>query len=207
VVPTGKADKIFINTAGIGTLEQDLDISGQNGRKGDKVILSGTMADHGATNLCAREELQLGGNLQSDTASLHALVAEICRTGGKAVHVLRDPTRGGVGTTLNELAQSSKIGIRLEEELLPVRNEVQGACELLGLDPFYLANEGKLLAFVSPESTDSVLAAMRSVPEGQEACVIGELVADHPGQVVLTTRVGGRRVIDMLHGEPLPRIC
>lgn len=207
VVPKGKADKIFINTSGIGFLERNIDISGQNGKTGDKVILSGTMADHGATILCSREGLQMGGDMQSDTAGLQNLVSAMVESGGESLHVLRDPTRGGVATTLNELAQSSKIGIRIFEDSLPVLDSVRGACELLGLDPLYLANEGKLLAFVSADKCDALLAAMRCVPEGKNACVIGELTTEHTGQVVLETRVGGRRAIDMLHGEPLPRIC
>jgi hydrogenase expression/formation protein HypE len=207
VVQCGKADKIFINTTGIGLLDKELDISARNGRPGDKIILSGTMADHGATILCQREGLQIQGGFASDSAPLNHLVAAMIKENRKSIHVLRDPTRGGVGTTLNELALSSGIGIRIREKALPVRDDVKGACELLGLDPLYLANEGKLLAFVEPEAAESLLAVMRQMEYGEKACIIGEAVGEHPGQVVLETIIGSARVVDMLHGEPLPRIC
>ncbi len=207
VVQSGKADKIFINTSGIGVLDKQFDISAKNGRPGDKVILSGTMADHGATILCQREGLQIQGEFRSDSAPLNQMVAAILNEGGESIHVLRDPTRGGVGTTLNELALSSNVGIRLKEAALPVRDDVKGACELLGLDPLYLANEGKMLAFVAPEAAAGVLEVMRSMKYGENSCIIGELVAGHPGQVVLETIIGSARMVDMLHGEPLPRIC
>jgi hydrogenase expression/formation protein HypE len=207
VVQSGKADKIFINTTGIGLLDKDLDISAQNGRVGDKIILSGTMADHGTTILCQREGLQIQGGFRSDSAPLNHLVAAMVREAGKSIHVLRDPTRGGVGTTLNELAQSSEVGIRIRETDVPVRDDVRGACELLGLDPLYLANEGKLLAFIEPAAVESLLAVMQKTEYGENARIIGEVVADHPGQVVLQTSIGSTRIIDMLHGEPLPRIC
>ena len=207
VVQSGKADKIFINTTGIGLLDKELDISAQNGRPGDRIILSGTMADHGTTILCQREGLQIQGGFKSDSAPLNHMVSAMIREAGKSIHVLRDPTRGGVGTTLNELAQSSGVGIRIRETDLPVRDDVKGACELLGLDPLYLANEGKLLAFVEPEAMERLLAVMQKTEYGENACIIGEVVADHPGQVVLQTSIGSSRIIDMLHGEPLPRIC
>jgi len=207
VVQSGKADKIFINTTGIGLLDKGYDISAKNGRPGDRIILSGTMADHGATILCQREGLQIQGGFSSDSAPLNHLVAAMLKETGKSIHVLRDPTRGGVGTTLNELAMSSGVGIRIREKDLPIRDDVRGACELLGLDPLYLANEGKLLAFVEPEAADSLLAVMRHMEYGENACIIGEVIADHPGQVVLETGIGSARVVDMLHGEPLPRIC
>jgi hydrogenase expression/formation protein HypE len=207
VVQSGKADKIFINTTGIGLLAKELDISARNGRPGDKIILSGTMADHGATILCQREGLQIQGGFTSDSAPLNHMVSAMIKEAGKSIHVLRDPTRGGVGTTLNELALSSGVGIRIREKDLPVRDDVRGACELLGLDPLYLANEGKLLAFVEPEAADSVLAVIQKMEYGENACIIGEVVADHPGQVVLETSIGSARIVDMLHGEPLPRIC
>jgi hydrogenase expression/formation protein HypE len=207
VVQSGKADKIFINTTGIGLLDKDLNISAQNGRVGDTIILSGTMADHGTTILCQREGLQIQGGFRSDSAPLNHLVAAMVRVAGKSLHVLRDPTRGGVGTTLNELAQSSQVGICIWETDLPVRDDVRGACELLGLDPLYLANEGKLLAFVEPAAVESLLAVMQKTEYGENARIIGEVVAGHPGQVVLQTSIGSTRIIDMLHGEPLPRIC
>jgi hydrogenase expression/formation protein HypE len=207
VVQSGKADKIFINTTGIGLLDKDLDISARNGLPGDKIILSGTMADHGATILCQREGLQIQGGFMSDSAPLNHMVAAMIREAGQSIHVLRDPTRGGVGTTLNELALASGVGIRIREKALPVRGDVMGACELLGLDPLYLANEGKLLAFVEPGSAERLLGVMQHMEYGENACCIGEVVADHPGQVVLETSIGSARVVDMLHGEPLPRIC
>ncbi len=207
VVQSGKADKIFINTTGIGLLDKELDISARNGRPGDRIILSGTMADHGTTILCQREGLQIQGGFMTDSAPLNHMVAAMVKDAGKSIHVLRDPTRGGVGTTLNELAQSSGVGIRIRETDLPVRDDVRGACELLGLDPLYLANEGKLLAFVEPDAVESLLAVMQKMEYGENACIIGEVVADHPGQVVLQTSIGSTRIVDMLHGEPLPRIC
>ena len=207
VVQAGKADKIFINTTGIGILDKGLDISAGNGRPGDIVLLSGTMADHGATILCQREGLQIQGEFRSDSAPLNHMVAAMINAAGNSIHVLRDPTRGGVGTTLNELAMSSGVGVRIREKALPVRDDVRGACELLGLDPIYLANEGKLLAFVAPEAAERVLAVMRHMEYGENSCIIGEVVADHPGQVVLETIIGSARIVDMLHGEPLPRIC
>ncbi|MBW2471308.1 MAG: hydrogenase expression/formation protein HypE [Deltaproteobacteria bacterium] len=207
VVQSGKADRIFINTTGIGLLDMEFDISARNGRPGDTIILSGTMADHGATILCQREGLLIEGGFTSDSAPLNHMVAAMLKKAGKSVHVLRDPTRGGVGTTLNELAMSSGVGIRIHEKGLPIRDDVRGACELLGLDPLYLANEGKLLAFVAPEAAESLLAVMQQMEFGENACIIGEVTADHPGQVVLETIIGSARIIDMLHGEPLPRIC
>jgi hydrogenase expression/formation protein HypE len=207
VVQAGKADKIFINTTGIGLLDRETDISARNGRPGDRIILSGTMADHGTTILCQREGLQIQGGFVSDSAPLNHMVAAMIREAGQAIHVLRDPTRGGVGTTLNELAQASGVGIRIRETDLPVRDDVKGACELLGLEPLYLANEGKLLAFVDPGSSEDLLAVMQKMEYGENACIIGEVVADHPGQVVLQTSIGSSRIVDMLHGEPLPRIC
>ncbi len=207
VVQSGKADKIFINTTGIGLLDMDIDISAGNGRPGDRIILSGTMADHGTTILCQREGLQIQGGFMSDSAPLNHMVAAIIEECGKSIHVLRDPTRGGVGTTLNELAQSSGVGIRIRETDLPVRDDVRGACELLGLDPLYLANEGKLLVFVELGAVEGLLAVMQKMEYGRNACIIGEVVAEHPGQVVMQTSIGSSRIVDMLHGEPLPRIC
>lgn len=207
VVQSGKADKIFINTTGIGLLDKAPDISALHGRVGDAIILSGTMADHGTTILCQREGLQIQGGFASDTAPLNHLVETMIKEAGESIHTLRDPTRGGVGTTLNELAVSSGIGIRIREADLPVRQDVRGACELLGLDPLYLANEGKLLALVEPAAAPGLLPVMQSTEYGENACIIGEVVADHPGQVVLETMIGSTRIVDMLHGEPLPRIC
>lgn len=207
VVQKGKADKIFINTAGIGIVEVEHTISGTGARPGDVVLLSGTMADHGVTILCSRQGLNISGSFTSDTAPLNHMVAKLLEALGPDLHVLRDPTRGGVATTLNEIAASSGVGILLEENQLPVRGDVRGACELLGLDPLYLANEGKLLAFVASESADRALASLRACPVGSQACRIGTVVESHPGKVFLETGLGSKRLIDMLHGHPLPRIC
>ncbi len=206
VVPRGAADKIFINTSGIGVIPDGVNVGGQEACAGDRVILSGTMADHGITVLTQREGMQFTSDVRSDTAPLNRMVQSIIAAAGQ-VHVLRDPTRGGVGTTLNEIAGQSHAGIRLYEADLPVKNEVAGICELLGFDPLYLANEGKLLCIVPADEADAVLAAIRQDKYGREACIIGEVVADHPGRVVLQTRIGGERIVDMLAGEQLPRIC
>ena len=207
VVPRGAADKIFINTAGIGVVPEGIHLSGANARIGDRVLLSGTMADHGMTILTRREGLRFASPMESDTAPLNHLTAKLMAGFGEKIHVLRDPTRGGVGTTLNEIALSSGVGIVIREECLPVRPEVAGACELLGVDPLYVANEGKLVAMVAPEAAVEILGMMRSDPLGREACIIGEVGPVGPAPVVMATRIGGRRIVDMLTGEQLPRIC
>ncbi len=206
VVPRGAADKIFINTSGIGVIPNGVEVRSEGARPGDRIILSGTMADHGITVLTQREGLRFESNVSSDTAPLNHMVRKIFDVTPR-VHVLRDPTRGGVGTTLNEIAQQSSVGIAIQEGKLPVNPEVAGICELLGFDPLYLANEGKLLCFVPADEADDVLAAIRKDAYGQAACIIGEVVAEHPGRVVLKTRIGGERIVDMLAGEQLPRIC
>jgi hydrogenase expression/formation protein HypE len=206
VVPRGKADKIFINTSGIGVVPPGIRVGGQNARSGDAVLINGTIGDHGMAILCKREGLAFENEIKSDSASLNGLVERMLGTCPE-IHVLRDPTRGGVATTLNEIAVQSNVGIRLFEEALPVREDVAGACELLGLDPLYVANEGKLLAIVPAEAMEEVLGAMRSHPLGKGSCRIGEVVSDNPGRVFLKTRIGGHRLIDMLRGEQLPRIC
>jgi len=206
VVPKGAADKIFINTAGIGMIDENVNVSGANARPGDVVILSGTMADHGMTILTQRQGLAFESDLTSDSAPLNHMVADILGTGCD-VHVLRDPTRGGVGTTLNEIADQSKVGIRIHEARLPVRPAVSGICELLGFDPLYVANEGKLLAFVPADQAEQVLTVIQQSPYGKDACIIGEVIGDHPGRVFMRTRIGGERIVDMLTGEQLPRIC
>ncbi|BBO76161.1 hydrogenase expression/formation protein HypE [Desulfosarcina widdelii] len=206
VVPKGAADKIYINTAGIGVIPERIHVSGGNARPGDAVILSGTMADHGMTILTQREGLAFESGVQSDSAPLNHMVADILETGCD-VHVLRDPTRGGVGTTLNEIALASRVGIRIHEDRLPIRPEVAGICDLLGFDPLYVANEGKLLAFVPVDQAETVLAVIKKSPYGREARIIGETVEDRPGRVFMKTRIGGERIVDMLTGEQLPRIC
>ncbi len=206
VVPKGAADKLFINTSGLGTIARGVDTSGANARPGDAVILSGSMADHGMTILTQRQGLAFESSITSDSAPLNHMVADLLGSGCD-IHVLRDPTRGGVGTTLNEIARQSRVGVRIREDRLPVKPEVAGICDLLGFDPLYVANEGKLLAFAPRDQSDAVLAVMRRSPYGKDACMIGETVDDHAGRVFMTTRIGGERIVDMLTGEQLPRIC
>lgn len=206
VVERGSADKLFINTAGIGVVPAGVAISARNARDGDKVIVSGYLGDHGAAILIARKQLALESALGSDCQPLAGLVAAMLAASPR-LHCVRDATRGGVATVLNEFAQSSNVGIRIQETALPLREEVKGACEILGLDPLYLANEGKLVAVVAPDEADAVLAAMRAHPAGHEAAIIGEVVAEPRGVVVLHTGFGGQRIVDMLVGDQLPRIC
>jgi hydrogenase expression/formation protein HypE len=212
VVQKGSVDKLFINTSGIGVIEQPVHISVARAQPGDRVIVSGTLGDHGTAVMIARGELELETEIQSDTAALNSLVAdmigEAARIGSvDSIHSLRDPTRGGVATTLNEIACSSAAGIQIHEDLIPVREEVRGACEILGLDPLYVANEGKLVAIVSPEAAEALVERMRSNPCGRDARIIGEVVAEPEGIVVMRTSFGGTRIVDMLVGEQLPRIC
>lgn len=206
VVPKGKADKLFINTSGIGIVPAGIEIGGQNARPGDVVLINGTIGDHGMAVLCKREGLAFENEIESDAASLNGLI-DLILGAFPGVHVLRDPTRGGVATTLNEIAEQSSVGIRMFEESLPVREDVLGACEVLGLDPLYVANEGKVLVIVPARAADVVLSAMKSHPLGRSSCQIGEIVSDDPGRVFLRTRIGGHRLVDMLRGEQLPRIC
>jgi hydrogenase expression/formation protein HypE len=206
VVPKGAADKIFINTAGIGLVPPDLNIAGQNAQPGDAVLISGTMGDHGLTILSKREGLAFDSPLKSDVAPLNHLVQEMLQAGPQ-IHVLRDPTRGGLATTLNEIAGQSQVGIELWEEFIPIRGSVMAASELLGLDPYYIANEGKLIAILPSAQAEAVLTAMKKNPYGQEAALIGEVKTENPGKVVMKTVIGGRRLMDMLAGEQLPRIC
>ena len=212
VVEKGTADKLFINTAGIGVIHDGLSLSASTARAGDKVIVSGTIGDHGTTIMIARGELELETDIESDTAPLHSLVSDMIdearRTGNvSTIRALRDPTRGGVATTLNEIASASNVCIEVAEEKLPVRDEVHGACEILGLDPLYVANEGKLIAVVSPEVADRILARMRRHEHGRASSIIGEVKADPAGIVCMRTAFGGTRIVDMLTGEQLPRIC
>lgn len=207
VVPRGKADKIFINTSGIGFIPEGIDISSKNAKDGDVLLVSGSIGDHGITIMTRQAGIALQGNLQSDTMPLHRLVATLLAELPQAVHLLRDPTRGGVATTLNEVAAASGLEVHLREEDLPIRPEVRAACELLGLDPLYLANEGKCLLAVAGDAAERALALLRSRPEGREARIIGRLVAGTPGRVVINTPVGGARIVLPLHGIPLPRIC
>jgi hydrogenase expression/formation protein HypE len=207
VVDRGRGDGIYINTSGIGLIPLGIDISPTRARPGDRVLISGRIAEHGMAIMSVREGLAFETELVSDSAALNTLVASVLATAGEHVHVLRDPTRGGVSSALNEIAQVAKVGIRLRENAIPLSDAVRGACEILGLDPLYVANEGKAIAIVAPDYADATLAAMRSHPLGQEAAIIGEVVADHPRRVVMRSRIGGQRVVDMLSGEQLPRIC
>ena len=207
VVERGKGDGIFINTTGIGGVLPDVEISPRRVRPGDRVLLSGPIAEHGIAILSVREGIAFESRIQSDTAHLWPLVSGLLQVGGRAVHVMRDATRGGVAAVANEIARSAGTGILLEEAEIPVREEVRGACEILGLDPLYVANEGVFLAFVSPEAVEFGLETLRRHPLGQTARLIGEVTADHPGIVRLRTRYGGTRVVDLLSGEQLPRIC
>ena len=207
VVEHGKADQMYITTSGIGHLIPGLSISPTAVRCGDKILLSGPIGDHGITILLARGDLDLEADLRSDTRSVLPLVEALADAVGAGVHWMRDPTRGGVATSLNELAHDCGLGIQLSEESIPVRNEVRGACELLGLDPLHIANEGQFLAVVAAERADAALDALHRTPGGQRAELIGE-VRDQPvGAVLVTTLYGGSRIVDMLVGDPLPRIC
>jgi hydrogenase expression/formation protein HypE len=207
VVQRGKADGVFINTAGIGLVRTNWLLGQTQLQPGDRVLLSGPIGDHGIAIMFAREALDIEADVQSDTAPLHTLVASLLDAAGDSVHCLKDPTRGGVATTLNEMAIGSEVSIALDEHTLPVHPGVRGACEILGLDPLTIANEGKLLAIVASDKADAALAAMRSHPLGREAVIIGTVQAEPPGLVFLRTDIGGMRVLDMLVGDPLPRIC
>ena len=206
VVDRGSADKLFINTSGVGLVPPGVDISGTNARPGDKVIVSGTLGDHGIAIVSQREGLRFQVPVPSDCAPLNQLVAQMLAASAD-IHCLRDPTRGGLATTLNEMAKQSQVGINLDEAGLPVNKAVLSACELLGFDPLYIANEGKLVAIVPPAAADRVLAKMKQNRYGQEAAIIGEVVNEHPGRVAMKTRLGASRIVDVLVGELLPRIC
>ncbi|HEY8063333.1 MAG TPA: hydrogenase expression/formation protein HypE [Methylosinus sp.] len=207
VVERGKADGVFISTSCVGIVPPGLELSGDKARPGDVVLLSGSIGDHGVAVMSKRENLSFETQVLSDTAALHELVALMVETAGAAIRLMRDPTRGGVAATLNEIAHQSRIGVRIEEKAIPVAPQVAAACELLGLDPLHVANEGKLLAVVAREAADALLAAMRAHPLGAQAARIGEIVADEHCFVQMTTAFGGGRVIDWLSGEQLPRIC
>ena len=205
VVNRGSADKLFITTAGIGVVPEQVSISASNARPGDVVIVSGTIGDHGMAVWSKREGLEFDGCILSDTAALNKLVDAMLAAG--TVHTLRDPTRGGLGTSLCEIAAASSVGLEIDANSIPVREDVKAACETLGMDPLFVANEGKLVAMVGPSSADTVLAAMRSVPQGRNASIIGRVVAAHPTMAILRTEVGGSRVLDLPFVEQLPRIC
>jgi hydrogenase expression/formation protein HypE len=205
VVQRGGADQLFINTSGVGLVDPNIDISGANAQVGDVLIVSGTLGDHGIAVMSAREGLGFTTDLQSDVAPLNHMVRAMLDAG--EVHVLRDPTRGGLATTLNEIAKQSNVVIELQDPLIPVKPQVRAACEMLGFDPLYVANEGKLIAFVKPEDADKVLSAMKASIYGRDAVVIGKVVEQGKSRVHLKTAIGGTRLVDMLPGEMLPRIC
>jgi hydrogenase expression/formation protein HypE len=206
VVDRGKGDQVFITTTGIGLVPEGRCLSIRNARPGDRILISGTVGDHGIAIMSVREGLEFETVLESDTAPLTGL-AEAMLQACPTIRCMRDPTRGGVSSALNELADASQVGVRLTEAAIPVRPEVHAACEMLGLDPLYVANEGKLIAAVPPDDADRVLEVMRGHPLGRDAAVIGEVVAEHPGMVLLRSLVGGERVVTLLAGEQLPRIC
>lgn len=206
VVNRGKGDKVFITTTGLGVIDKPVRISADRAQPGDQILVSGYIGDHGMAILSQRENLDFEGAIESDCAALHSLVAEMLDVTAD-IHCLRDPTRGGVATVLNEIAQRSQVGMRLRETAIPVRDTVRGACEILGLDPLYVANEGKLVACIGASEAEAVLHRIQGRPLGRDARIIGEVTATNPGMVLMQTEIGGTRVLDTLFGEQLPRIC
>lgn len=206
VVDRGKGDQVYITTTGVGVVPNGLSLSIANARPGDRVLVSGTIGDHGIAIMSVREDLEFETALESDTASLVELAQAMLKACPE-IRCMRDPTRGGVSSTLNELAAASGVGVRLREAALPIRPEVRAACEMLGLDPLYVANEGKLIAVVPPDQADRLLKTMQNSPRGRDAAIVGEVVDDHAGLVVQQSLIGGERVVSMLAGEQLPRIC
>jgi hydrogenase expression/formation protein HypE len=206
VVDRGHGDGVYINTSGFGIIPEGVDIGPMRAQPGDVIIVSGTIGDHGIAILSVREGLEFGAPIESDTAPLNGLVADMLDE-TRNIHVLRDPTRGGVASALNEIARASQVGMVIDERKLPVQDAVRAACELLGMDPIYVANEGKLIAIAPPADADRLLARMRAHPQGRQAAIIGHVTADHPGIVAARTGIGGTRIVDMMVGEQLPRIC
>jgi len=207
VVDRGKGDGVYINTTGVGLVPEGVVVGPQHARPGDLVVINGAIAEHGIAIMSVREGLELGTSVESDSAALHRMTGELLEELGPAVHALRDPTRGGLASALNEIAAQSGAGVRLDERSLPIAEQVRGACEILGFDPLYVANEGKCLAIVERVRGEEAVEIMRRHPEGRGATVIGEVVEEHGGTVVLRSGIGGERVVDMLSGEQLPRIC
>lgn len=207
VVERGKGDKIFINTTGIGEVHAKASIDIDNIKAGDKIILSGPLARHGITIMSHRQGLQFETTISSDTRPLHQIITKLLDQFGKDIHLLRDPTRGGLATVLNEIAQDAKFGIDIAQKNIPVEEEVYGACEMLGLDPLYVANEGLFVAVVTPGAADALLEQLQQWEHGAMAAIIGEVTEEHPRQVLMKSNIGGRRVVNMLAGEQLPRIC
>lgn len=207
VVDRGKGDGLFVNVSGIGLLREGIDVTPNRVRPGDAILVNGAIAVHGVAIMSLREGLEFETTLESDTAPLHDLVRALLDSAGDGVHAMRDPTRGGVASALNEIARQADVGIRIDETRIPLDDQVRGACEILGLDPLYVANEGKCLMFVAGEVAETALETLRAHPAGRRAGIIGEVVAEHAGQVVLENRFGGTRCVDYLSGEQLPRIC
>ncbi len=207
VVGKGQCDRMFINTSGIGSIREGVNLSCRNLKAGDSIILSGTVGDHGMAIMTSREGLSFQSSITSDCAALNGMISTILDEAPFAIHAMRDPTRGGVAATLNELANSSSIGIEIDESTIPVKSDVRGACELLGIDPLHVANEGKLVVAVAAGDAEKILEVMRSFDPGRDAVIIGSVVDDHPGMVVMRTVYGSRRIIDLPLGEQLPRIC
>ncbi len=207
VVERGHGDGCYINTAGVGLIRSGVSVSPLHAMPGDAILVSGTIGDHGMAIMSVREGLEFESQIRSDCAALNGMIAEVLAAVGVAVHTMRDPTRGGLASTLNEIAQASGVGVEIDEPSLPVRPEVQSACELLGLDPVYVANEGKAVFFVAPEAADQVLAVLRTHPLGRDAARIGRVTAEHKGMLVARTAMGSNRVIPTQIGEQLPRIC
>jgi len=207
VVDRGKGDGVFITTTGVGVVPAGVHVSPRLARPGDRVLLSGAIAQHGVAILSVREGLRFETEVRTDSAALNGMVAAMLDVGGDRVHVLRDPTRGGVSSALNEIAQAARVGIHIDESAIAIAEPVRGACEILGLDPLYVANEGKCIAIVAPEAANAVLAAMRAHPAGAEAAIVGGVREGPAGKVFMRSRIGGERVVDMLSGEQLPRIC
>ncbi len=207
VVGKGQCDRIFINTSGIGCLREGVNLSCRNLKPGDAIILSGTVGDHGMAIMTSREGLSFQSQITSDCAALNSMIGAILDEEPLEIHAMRDPTRGGVAATLNELAQSSSVGIEINEATIPVKPDVRGACELLGIDPLHVANEGKVVVVVAQDKAGEVLDVLRSFDPGRDAVIIGSVVGDHPGMVVMRTLYGSRRIIDLPIGEQLPRIC
>lgn len=207
VVEKGHGDGCYVNTAGVGLVSLDTDIGPTRAKPGDNILVSGTIGDHGTAIMSVREGLEFQTTIRSDTAALNYLIERLLKAGGSGIHVMRDPTRGGVASSLNEISLASNVGVVLEEKAFPVRSEVRAACELLGLDPIFVANEGKVLVFVADSRAAAVLEAMRSDPLGRDSAIIGRVVDQHPGMVVAHTSIGASRVVAMQIGEQLPRIC
>jgi hydrogenase expression/formation protein HypE len=207
VVDRGKGDGVYINTTGIGLVPDGIEISPRRAQPGDKIVLSGWIAEHGIAIMSVREGLEFETELLSDSAALHELVAAVLEAAGADVHVLRDPTRGGIASALNEIAGQAGVSIRIDEQSIPLEEQVRGACEILGFDPLYVANEGKCLVIVAPEAADAVLEAMQGAPHGRRAAIIGEVGNENAGRVVLRSTIGSERIVDMMSGEQLPRIC